>query len=941
MNYAAGKRLISLALVIVMTLGLVPALPQITANAEKTVRGGIDEINLAIDHEPHTGYVSNTNYALPAWGATPLEDNPKYEVGFSGLSDPASPYYDPHFQNGVAWFDETANRYLSTDISSLAGQFTMLHEYRVEIVVHSRNILSESYWFALYDDTESAESLVSATISGTADMELYDDINPKMATVSPYIAANGEKKSISEYLLITYTYAPAVHRNRNTIDVVEVSIDEPRDQREVSFDAREGNYAGKMIRSNFVVNKSYNDSEFVNGVRWEDVTDDIYNPVTMRPGDFFQKGRDYQVSIIVVPRYTGSFDYTTKGFVNEIDINNNPGGKLDGVLAGDKKVTLCYTFKNIGSEVTDYVSCQVYGLAGPIAGMTPDAYPRAKVTCDYSAGSNVEVATAYADGFVNDMKWVYTDTYYPVREFKKGENYTLIMSIRTTGYVSRFHTYYDQEKGRVVNGLWGTYIPDIGDEVVFMDAFNDAYIENDPAHRTQLRIDFPPCRDIVGDASFAARTPKEGEVNNTTVTDDSAYYNAYNVYWKDDTTGSTMGASEKFVAGHSYSLHFEVRTSTDQHLLPMGKVGGFFDRNGKTVKELVNGRDAVITYKNNYDPDSSNFYMRGPWYSFNVSVDMGVCNDSVIEEIALSVTPPTAGAHPSYAAVNLGSGYHIRTEWEKSTEEYWHNPVTYRYYGRNGVQWWPSDPGTPEHLYEDEVFEEGKQYTVTVYVEADDGFEFAQNKDGENLAVATVNGQQADGLQGGTAAKTRQEVRYTFICGEATGYNVSGTVYSQDAPAAPTVIRLYSGMLSEPDYEAAAYGTTANFTIPNVPEGNYTMKISKEGYVAQTLSIRVDGKDLTTSATLDKPGAGRVWGDATGDGAINNKDIVRLKNYLANYDNVSHISRNGNTVYALAPGADANGDNEINNKDIVRLKNYLTHLDGRTGISTFILGPSV
>ena len=320
------------------------------------------------------------------------------------------------------------------------------------------------------------------------------------------------------------------------------------------------------------------------------------------------------------------------------------------------------------------------------------------------------------------------------------------------------------------------------------------------------------------------------------------------------------------------------------------------------------------------------------------------------------------------------------------------------------------------------MFEEGQRYTVTIYVQADDGFEFAQNKWYENLAVATVNGEPASELAGGSDHKTEQTVRYTFTCGAAQGYSVSGTVWSEDAPAVPTVIQLYSGMLSEPDFEATAYGTTANFSIANVPSGNYTMKISKAGYVTQTLSVAVQGKDFTMSTSLDKPAEDHthtfgavqyywsednltctavrfcsgcdereeeiataqveiitpatestaglkqytatfanplfvtqvkeapyeyvafIWGDANGDGVVDNKDIVRLKNYVANYDEGTGISTNGTTTYTLAPGADANGDGAVDNKDIVRLKNYVANYDEVSGISSngttvYILGP--
>ncbi len=77
-----------------------------------------------------------------------------------------------------------------------------------------------------------------------------------------------------------------------------------------------------------------------------------------------------------------------------------------------------------------------------------------------------------------------------------------------------------------------------------------------------------------------------------------------------------------------------------------------------------------------------------------------------------------------------------------------------------------------------------------------------------------------------------------------------------------------------------------------------------------------------------------VWGDANVDGKITTADIIRLKNYLANYDYVT-----GESSVQIGPGADANGDEKINTADIIRLKNYLANYDYESGTSTYVLGP--
>ena len=116
-----------------------------------------------------------------------------------------------------------------------------------------------------------------------------------------------------------------------------------------------------------------------------------------------------------------------------------------------------------------------------------------------------------------------------------------------------------------------------------------------------------------------------------------------------------------------------------------------------------------------------------------------------------------------------------------------------------------------------------------------------------------------------------------------------------------------------------------------------------ETETVEAASSVVDGKTVYTASfkneafELQTNTVGKIlWGDANGDGAVNNKDIVRLKNYLANYDDAT-----GKPTRDIYPGADANGDGVKNNKDVVRLKNYLMNFDEETGNSNVPLGPAV
>ena len=79
-----------------------------------------------------------------------------------------------------------------------------------------------------------------------------------------------------------------------------------------------------------------------------------------------------------------------------------------------------------------------------------------------------------------------------------------------------------------------------------------------------------------------------------------------------------------------------------------------------------------------------------------------------------------------------------------------------------------------------------------------------------------------------------------------------------------------------------------------------------------------------------------LWGDATGDGVVNGRDLVLLRQYLTKYDYETESS-----TVAVGAGCDANGDGVINGRDLVLLRQYLAGVDSETGESTVVLGPRI
>ena len=126
----------------------------------------------------------------------------------------------------------------------------------------------------------------------------------------------------------------------------------------------------------------------------------------------------------------------------------------------------------------------------------------------------------------------------------------------------------------------------------------------------------------------------------------------------------------------------------------------------------------------------------------------------MIDRLEISeVTPPVAGAHPSFnAAVPANAGYMIRDYTSGATV--------------NGITWSTKSGRTPTNLDQDSVFEEGKTYTFRAWI--------SRKSDDLPLAPsgmkAKVNGRDATisyGREG--VSEVSCYVSYTFTCAASSG----------------------------------------------------------------------------------------------------------------------------------------------------------------------------
>lgn len=101
-------------------------------------------------------------------------------------------------------------------------------------------------------------------------------------------------------------------------------------------------------------------------------------------------------------------------------------------------------------------------------------------------------------------------------------------------------------------------------------------------------------------------------------------------------------------------------------------------------------------------------------------------------------------------------------------------------------------------------------------------------------------------------------------------------------------------------------GPDGSYTIPNVPQGQHTIRVQKAGYLSAEGDLTITGKgETTTMATVTL-----LAGDLNGDGTINLFDLVLISTTFGKQDTASLRS-------------DLNGDGTVNLFDLVLVGNNL------------------
>ncbi len=266
----------------------------------------------------------------------------------------------------------------------------------------------------------------------------------------------------------------------------------------------------------------------------------------------------------------------------------------------------------------------------------------------------------------------------------------------------------------------------------------------------------------------------------------------HGVGWYDETAGRYLNEGECYVLGHSYTFNIYMTVNNPAYY-----------KFATNLTVSVNGQFETIT-------KSRDLYNCHYTYSF------GACEEApaAIDEVALGgIVYPVAGEHPVF---DIAFDEELFSRDDYAGGAFIH-----------GVAWYDSESFFI--LDEDDVFQEGRRYTVSVQLLANDPYRFATSG-GNSTVKTTINGFEMTNISHEEGNPERVlKVKYSFTCASADSvgggeneiyvkidYPISGQLLSHAPEIFGTDIE-YSGYTNQADgfYDGVQwYNRTTDAVVP-------------------------------------------------------------------------------------------------------------------------------
>ena len=226
--------------------------------------------------------------------------------------------------------------------------------------------------------------------------------------------------------------------------------------------------------------------------------------------------------------------------------------------------------------------------------------------------------------------------------------------------------------------------------------------------------------------------------------------------------------------------------------------------------------------------------------------------------------------------------------------------------------WYASATG--ERIQADMTFNAGRRYHVNVILQCEEGYYIA---DDEELD-AYVNGEKAY-VSARDGNRTTLTVGYTVPV--ASGVRGQVTSFMNDGDV---TVSLFAGSSTTPKYTVSVPGGIkdssgkyiAEYEIPDVAAGTYTMTVSKSKHVTREYTVTVNNGKVTQNA--------EIWmlGDVNGDGFINMTDASQINRKFNGKTSVFDTGDAEIKAYRLKVANVYFSDDNINTTDAAQIKRY-------------------
>ena len=307
-----------------------------------------------------------------------------------------------------------------------------------------------------------------------------------------------------------------------------------------------------------------------------------------------------------------------------------------------------------------------------------------------------------------------------------------------------------------------------------------------------------------------------------------------------------------------------------------------------------------------YSFDNLNVYFNGkkanvskPYDDIRAELDYTLNNN--VYSVNLSITEPTAGAAPNFSVSK-----------DNSNCDFYTGLGVLAYHG-TGLEFLDHSKGTPKNspledlaLYMcvngEETFKAGQIYTARVFLATMD--KTATYFDPSFTAY--INGKKATvGTDTSAGKETLTWVDYTFTVPAAgTVSTVSGSITSYLSSTDTVTVQLLQG--GSVKYSTTTAGNAGSYTVSNVVNGSYTLRVSKKNHVTRDYPITVSGN--TTQDVKICP-----LGDVTGEGQVTTVDFGRANSHARGKSTLSGYEFDC---------ADVNHDGSVTTVDAGRINSH-------------------